>query len=606
MRGIAKYIWVFLFITFVGGFLFADMSGLIGQAAVTTTTVVAEVNGEEIPYLALENLTRTLATQQEQQLGRSINLDERAQIETQAFEQLVTDVLLRQEYERRGIHVTDAEIVEASRFSPPPQFYSAPELQTEGRFDPDKYRRYLASPVARQQGLLRQLEEYYRTEIPRAKLFSQLASEAWLSDDQLWSVYKDERDSARVSYIALRPTAAQIAAVTVTDAEARAYYERYRGRWERPGKAVVSMVSISRIPVAADSAATLARIRELRAEIVSGRSTFQDVAARESDDSVSAASGGDLGRGVRGRFVSSFETPAYALRAGQISEPVKSEFGWHLIQATERKGDTLALRHILLRIEQGDSTALISDRAADRLANLAGSATEPAKFDDAASTLGLLVLQVPLTEGQPAMYAGRAVGSVSGWAFGGARVGETSELFDDQAGYYLARLDSLTVGGDQEFDVVREEIIQALRERKSVDGLVAQGEALLADALATSLEAAARKAGIPADTTRGFTRLSFVQGLGFSNEAVGAAFGVPIGQSALVRTIDAVFVLRPDWRKDATRESWEEQKLAQRQTMVSAAREQRVRRFLEDLRREAKVEDRRRIINAQLRRQVVE
>jgi len=606
MRGIAKYIWVFLFITFVGGFLFADMSGLIGQSAVTTTTVVAEVNGEEIPYLALENLTRSLANQQEQQLGRSINLDERAQIETQAFEQLVTDALLRQEYERRGIRVTNDEIIEASRFSPPPQFYSTPELQTEGRFDPDKYRRYLASPVARQQGLLRQLEEYYRSEIPRAKLFSQLASEAWLSDDQLWSVYKDEHDSASVAYIALRPSAAQIAAITVTDAEARDYYQRYAGRWERPGRAVVSMVSISRIPSGADSAATLARIRALRAEITSGRSTFQDVASRESQDSVSAPNGGDLGRGVRGRFVPSFENPAYALRQGQISEPVKSEFGWHLIQATERKGDTLALRHILLKIEQGDSTALISDRAADRLSNLAGSATDPAKFDEAASTLGLLVLQVPLTEGQPATYVGRSVGSVTGWAFGGARVGETSELFDDVLGYYLARLDSLTVGGNQDFEVVREEIIQALRERKSVEGLVAQGEALLADARATSLEAAARKAGLAVDTTRGFTRLSFVQGLGFSNEAIGAAFGAPIGQSVMVRTVDAVFVLRPTWRRDATREAWEAQKLAQRNTMVSAAREQRVRRFLEDLRREAKVEDRRRIINAQLRRQTVE
>lgn len=607
MRVVAKYVWVLLFVAFVGAFLFADMSGLIGQGAVTTSTVVAKVNGEEIPYLALENLTRSLAQQQEQQLGRSINLDERAQIETQAFEQLVTDVLLRQEYERRGIRVTDEEIVEASRFSPPPQFYSAPELQTEGRFDPDKYRRYLASPVARQQGLLLQLEQYYRTEIPRAKLFSQLASEAWLSDEQLWSVYQDERDSARVSFIALRPTAAQIAAVTVSDAEARAYYQRYAGRWERPGQAVVSMVSVSRIPVAADSAAVLARIRALRAEIASGRSTFQDVASRESEDSVSAVNGGDLGRGVRGRFVASFETPAYALRTGQISEPVKSEFGWHLIQVTERKGDTLGLRHILLKFQQSDSTALISDRTADRLANLASSATDPQKFDDAAATLGLLAVQVPLTEGQPAMYAGRAVGSITGWAFGGARVGETSELFDDANGYYLVRLDSLTVGGDQPFETVREEIVQALRERKSVDGLVAQGEALLADARATSLEAAARKAGLTADTTeRGFTRLSFVQGLGFSNEAIGAAFGVPIGQTAMVRTIDAVFILRPDWRKEATRAAWEEQKLAQRQTMVSAAREQRVRRFLEDLRREADVVDRRRIINAQLRRQVVE
>jgi peptidyl-prolyl cis-trans isomerase D len=606
MRGVAKYIWIFLFIAFVGGFLLADMSGLIGQAPVTTSTVVAKVNGKEIPYLALENLTRTLATQQEQQLGRSVNLDEYRQLEQQAFDQLVSDVLLQQEYERRGIVVTDEEIIQAARFAPPPQFYTAPELQTEGRFDPDKYQRYLASPVARQQGLLAQLEDYYRSEIPRTKLFSQLVTETWLSDDQLWSVFKDERDSARVTFVALRPSPAQVAEAAVTEAEARAYYDDYRGRWERPGTAVVSLVSVNRVPTAADTAAIVDRLRALRAEIVSGRTSFADAARRESEDSVSAVDGGSLGRGPRGRFVAAFENAAFALRAGQISAPIRTDFGWHLIQATERNGDTLAPSHILLRVRQGDSTATLSDRTADRLASLAAGASEPAKFDEAATALGLLVTQVPLVEGQVAGYQGRGVGGVSGWAFSGVRVGETSDLLDDESGYYLARLDSLTPGGEQPYERVREEILQALRERRSVAGLVAQGEALLASAQGTSLEAAATAAGLPVDTSRAFTRLGFVEGLGFSNEAIGAAFGIPVGTPALVRTIDAVVVLRVDWRTGASREAFTEQRLAQRQTMTNAAREARVRQFLDNLRREAKIVDRRREINAALRRQVVE
>jgi len=141
MRSAAKYIWVILVVAFVGGFLLAETSGLIGQAPVTTSTVVARVNGEEIPYLAWSNLTQQLSQQQERQTGRGLNLDERQQIEEQAFDQLVSDVLLRQEYEKRGIRVTDAEIIEAARYSPPPQFMSAPEMQTDGRFDPAKYQR---------------------------------------------------------------------------------------------------------------------------------------------------------------------------------------------------------------------------------------------------------------------------------------------------------------------------------------------------------------------------------------------------------------------------------------------------------------------------------
>ena len=58
MRGVAKYIWIFIFFAFVGGFLLADMSGLIGMGTVSTSTVVAEVNGDDISYMTWEGLTR--------------------------------------------------------------------------------------------------------------------------------------------------------------------------------------------------------------------------------------------------------------------------------------------------------------------------------------------------------------------------------------------------------------------------------------------------------------------------------------------------------------------------------------------------------------------
>ncbi len=606
MRGVAKYIWIFLFIAFVGGFLLADMSGLIGQSPVTTSTIVAEVNGDEIPYLSWENLTRQLVQQQEQQAGRSITADERLQIEQQAFDQLVTDVLLQQEYERRGIRVTDAEIVSAAQTNPPPQFLQAPELQTEGRFDIEKYQRFLQSPMARQQGLLSQLEGYYRSELPRTKLFAQLVSETWISDEALLSVFKDERDSARVSYVSFRPSPAQIAAATVTDAEARKYYQQYRGRWTRPGRAVVSMISVNRTPTAADTAATIAKLNALRAEITSGRSTFAAVATRESQDSVSSLQGGDLGRGPRGRFVPAFENAAFALRVNEVSAPTRTDFGYHLIQATERKGDTLAVRHILLRVSQSDSTATLSDRAADRMAGLAAGASEPAKFDEAATAMSLLVTQVALQEGQTANYQGRPVRGVAGWAFSGVGVGDISDLLDDENGYYLMRLDSVTVGGEQPFEVVKEDILQALRERRSVEGLVAQAEAFTADAKTSTLEAAATKSALPVDSSRAFTRLSFVDGLGYSNEAVGAAFGLPVGQVAMVRTIDAIFVMRVDYRTEAARDAFEAQKAQQRRQLMGAAREEKVRQWLDNLRREAKIEDRRTEINAALRRQVVD
>ena len=115
------------------------------------------------------------------------------------------DILLQQEIRRRGITVTDEEIVQAAQFNPPPQLLQSPELLTEGRFDPEKYRRFLQSPSARQTGLLAQLEQYYRSEIPRQKLFLQVASDVYVTDQRLWQIYRDGKDSAQVAYVALRP-----------------------------------------------------------------------------------------------------------------------------------------------------------------------------------------------------------------------------------------------------------------------------------------------------------------------------------------------------------------------------------------------------------------
>lgn len=605
MRGVAKYIWFFIFIAFIGGFLLADMSGLIGMG-VSPTTTVAKVNGEEVPYIQWENLTRSLVQQQEQQSGRSLNFDERRQVEEQAFSQIVSDILLQQEYEKRGIRVTDQEIIDAARFSPPPQFYNTPELQTDGRFDPAKYQRFLESPVARQQGLLAQLEGYYRAELPRNKLFSQLIADVWVSDEKLWQDFRDSRDSTSVTFVALRPSAAEIEAAVVTDAEARAYYKKYDGRWVAPGRAVLSIVSVDRTPTAADTAATVARLRALRAEITSGRTSFEDAARRESVDSVSAPDGGDLGRGPRGRFVSEFEDAAFALRAGQVSEPVRTQFGWHLIQATERKGDTLAVRHLLLSVQQSDSAATATDRRADSLASYAAGSSEAARFDTITTRLGLLVSQVTVVDGQTAQYAARPVGGITGWAFSGASVGQTSDLLDDAEGYYLARLDSLTPGGERPFEAVKADIVNALKERKATEALVARGEALLADARATTLEAAATKAGLTVETAGPFTRLGFVQGIGFYNQAVGAAFGLPVGTVGMAKTDETVIVLRPDARTEASRAAFDTQKGTQRDRALESMREQRVRTFLEDLQASAKIDDRRAAINAQLRKQVIE
>jgi len=603
MRGLAKYIWVFVALVFVGGFLLYETSGLMGRTPVTATTAVAVVNGHELSYRDYLARVQTEIQNAQQREGRTLSQDDTRRLENAVFDQMVSEVLLQDEYRRRGIFVTDDEVREFARYAPPPWITGAPELQTDGRFDPEKYQRLLASPQARQSGLLLQLEAYYRGEIPREKLLDQIASGAYASDEELWRAWRDQHDSAQVSFVVFSPSVDTNLVKSISDAELRTYFDQHSADFESPGRAVLSVVSIPRVIGPADSAAVKAKAQKLREEIVKG-AKFEDVAKRESADTVSGAKGGDLGPAPKARYVAEFSKAADALKVGEISQPVLSPFGYHLIRLDSRKGDTLSLHHILLRITQSDSAATRIDREADALSRLAAQSEQGSKLDSAAKQLGLTVSHLQAIEDQPAILNGQVVPSVSAWAFGGAKRGETSELFDDETGYFLARLDSLQEGGTPKFENVKDAVRQRVAAIKAIDQVMPKAQKLSAEAAATGFEAAAQANGVKLQESQLFARGSLVPGLGQFNEAIGAAFSLPVGAvSQPVKTEPAVVVLRVNKRVMSDSAAWAAQKQAQRTARLQQLREQRVQIFMSDLRKSAKVEDRRKQINATVRRQ---
>jgi len=181
--------------------------------------------------------------------------------------------------------------------------------------------------------------------------------------------------------------------------------------------------------------------------------------------------------------------------------------------------------------------------------------------------------------------------------------GETSDLFDDDNGYYLARLDSIHQRGEPTFESVKDEVRNRIAAERAVDRLIPRADTLAKAAAATSLEAAAQRENLTVDKTAMFARASLVPGVGQFNEAIGAAFALPVGAvSAPIRTPNAVFVLRTDRRTTADSAKWVAQKEIQRQQRLDQLRQQRIQMYLEDLRKSAKLDDRRKRINAEARR----
>jgi len=603
MRSAAKYIWWAIAILFLVTFVFLDQSGLMGRGKVTAGTAVAKVNGTEITYETFMRESQgRIRQEQEGAGGKSLTLDQERRIEDDTFNEMVTNILLAQEYKRRGITVTDAEIQQAALSSPPQQLAQSPEFQTEGQFDFEKYRRFLTSPMAKQQGVLSQLELYYRDELPKRKLFEQIANPVYVTDAQLWRAYQDSHDSAQVSYVSFDPATIPDSAVHISDAEIKAFFDSHQKELaDRPGRAVVSVASIPRKVTAADTAAARAKADSIRAQLAAGAS-FDEIAKKESADSGSAEKGGLLGRVGRGQFVKPFEDAAYALKPGELSQPVLSPFGFHIIRVDERKGDSLTVRHILVRIVQSDSTAAQTDREADSLSK-AASIDKPETFDSVARTLRLPVGHVVVMETDPLTLNGKYVPGGSAWAFGGAKVGETSDLIDADDAYYLVRLDSMREGGAPTLEAARDDIRRELVQRKKLDMLVPRAQQLVdATKGGKTLEAAAQAAGLKVEKSPMFARTTQVPALGQTTEAIGTAFGAAVGSIAPpAKGQNDVIVMRVDKRVDADKAAFDKQKQQQRQQMLDRVRQQRVQQYVASLRDAAKIVDNRRLVKQNAR-----
>jgi peptidyl-prolyl cis-trans isomerase SurA len=97
------------------------------------------------------------------------------------------------------------------------------------------------------------------------------------------------------------------------------------------------------------------QLEDLRDQIVNGKKPFEDLAKKHSQDPGSGREGGDLGWAKRGKFVPEFEAQAFRLEEGGMSQVFESDFGFHILQLIERRGNNIHCRHILIKPEMTDA-----------------------------------------------------------------------------------------------------------------------------------------------------------------------------------------------------------------------------------------------------------
>jgi peptidyl-prolyl cis-trans isomerase D len=567
-----------------------DLSGLGNGGGLLTKTSVGKVNGTTVDARQFQASVQQAIEGRQRQSGASLTLEEVAQLRDQVWEQAIQDIIFRAEYDRHGLKVSPEEVAEAIRTSPLRELVQSPDFQTDGKFDLSKYQRWLISTSG--QAAVPYLESRYRDELLRGKLIRGVIGDVYVSDAALWERYRDEKEQAKAGSLRIDPAVAiSDAAVPVTPQEVDEYYRAHKDEFKRPRAAFLSFLEVPRLPDASDTAAAMARAQSIRDEILKG-APFAEVAKRESADTISGKSGGDLGVMTKSQVDPAFAAAVATLALKTLSEPVLSSFGYHLIEVESRTGDSFKARHILIPIEVAGAHRDLLDRRADSLEQLSAERLESSALDTAASALKIQIHRLP-----PLIEGGRVASTETGnvpdvgiWAFQ-AKPGEQSQVIEAERSYAVFRLDSTQVEGVPPLETIR--------------GTV-QSRVMLAKKRAAAKELANRlagqaKQGTPLKQLAGpgieyrelgpFARLSAPLP---DPKLIGAAFGAGKGEIAgPVATDDGVYLFQGIERTPADSAEFAKNLTTIRNEALQAARQSRVRAYVTALRTSAKIVDKR-------------
>jgi peptidyl-prolyl cis-trans isomerase D len=379
--------------------------------------------------------------------------------------------------------------------------------------------------------------------------------------------------------------------IRVSDAEVAAYYKAHRNEFQRPKTAYMSYVALPRMATQADTAAVRARADSARQEILHG-APFAEVASRESADSASAVKGGDLGEWTKGAMDPAFDSAAFALPLHTVSPPVLSQFGFHLIEITSRKGNKAKGRHILFPVEVTGTHRDQLDAQADSLEHLGAERSDPAALDTVARALKLRIGHAtPVQQGTKLQLGQLVVPDAGVWAFQ-SKPGATSPVIETSFAYYIFRLDSLHDAGVPPLTEIRSAVVSAARDQKKW----AAARQLAKDFLkrveaGSSVTQAAAAMKLP---HREFGPFSRINPPLTNPVVVGAAFGLKEGErSGVLDTKEGIYVIETLQHVKADSAKFAKDLEQYRARLINVAKQERVRNYLAALRKSAKIFDNR-------------
>lgn len=550
LRSNAKFFYWIIAATFIA-FIFVawgmDVAG--GRSASRRGNAVGAVNGVEISAMRYERAVQDLqANMRRNNPDRPLTANQVAMAQDQAWDQLVREQIMLDEIQRLGLRVTDEEVLRIFRETPPPEVLAA-FADSTGK---PNLQQYYAALGRQDVGInWPQVEAWVRQSVPRQKLAQMITAGVAVSEDEIRETYRQQTGRAVVEYmgVGLADLAADFAP---DEATVQAYYEAHRSEYHQEARGLAKVAVWDKLPSESDFTEVRELAQEIRGEITSGAKTFAEAAGIYSDDG-SASSGGDLGTFDRNRMVAPFSEAAFALPVGQISEPIQTQFGYHLIEVLDQELENgqvarVHARHILLRVSPSESTReAVYERAAEfRRQATAQNFLTLADQD----TTCRLVSPTPF-------FAGRDFAGVPQSAAGSrfafrAEPGQISPVFETDEQVYVVLAEGREPAGPQPLERVRSQVVAALkRERQKQDAVVRLAPAVSEVQLGRPMAAVAQAQGLIYAVSDTITANSNIADVGYATPFNQIALEAAIGRLVPeIQTNRGVFALRVLWRSE--------------------------------------------------------
>lgn len=551
LREKAKFLYWVIAISFIMFMALSDMGGQGCQSSLqpgSQAGFIGSVDDQKISGAEYDQFYRQLLAQMRQQSPtRELNPNQYANASDRAWDGLVRQRIMMAAMDELNITVSDAELIERFESNPPPQVLANFRNPDTGVLDMDAYYAALQNPDVDWSGIENFVRELMRSE----KLQAVVTADVAVPEEDIRAEYINQTGQASAEYVGALYNDIRDDYTPAED-EITSWYNSHQDDYQQPAKARCDVVRWAKEASDADYAEILTFMNEIRAEIVDGTRSFEDAAAEFSDDG-SAARGGDLGVFDRNRMVAPFTEVAFSLPVGEISEPVKTQFGYHLIEVLEQHKDEdtgelfqVQARHILLKVTPSNETlAMINDSAQAFVDRVDGGS-----FKSTATAEGLdLLSPVPFIEGRdiPALPF-----SLSGaqWAHA-AQPGSVSRVFETNDFYYVVHADGLIPAGVAPLEDVRGQVTQALiREHNRVKGLELLNPVVGEVQMGKTLSEAAAGTDLTYAVTDTFGVNDNVMNVGYGTDFNKMAINGTVGQLIPeVETQRGVFALIPTYIK---------------------------------------------------------